>query len=66
MTKFFGLNDMLRPDQKGARVVPISKATLYRMIAEGRFPKPRKLGHRSVWAEQDIDEWRKSWLEGSQ
>lgn len=62
MTKFFYLKDLLRQDQNGARMVPVSKATLYRMIAAGKFPVPNKLGRRSVWSERDIDCWRENWL----
>ena len=62
MTKFFYLKYLLRQDQNGARMVPVSKATLYRMIAAGKFPVPNKLGRRSVWSEQDIDCWRENWL----
>lgn len=62
MTKFFDLNDLLRQGPNGARLVPVSKATLYRMIAEGRFPKPRRLGRRSIWSEQDIYAWCERWL----
>ena len=62
MTKFFDLSDLLRQGSNGARLVPVSKATLYRMIAEGRFPKPRRLGRRSVWSEQDIYVWCQRWL----
>ncbi len=65
MTKFFDLNDLLRQDPHGARIVPVSKATLYRMIAEGRFPKPKRLGKRSVWTDQDIEQWREQWLGAS-
>ena len=64
MTKFFDLNDLLRQDPNGARIVPVSKATLYRMIAEGRFPRPRRLGKRSVWTDHDIEKWRQHWLGG--
>lgn len=63
MTKFFDLNDLLRQDPQGARLVPVSKATLYRMISDGKFPKPRKLGKRSVWSDSDIRHWRDQWLE---
>lgn len=66
MTKFFDLSDLLRKDPNGARIVPVSKATLYRMVAEARFPRPRRLGKRSVWSEQDINAWRAQWLEGDQ
>ena len=36
----------------------LSKATLYRMIKSGTFPRPIKLGPRAVgWLRQEIDEW---------
>ena len=35
-------------------------------IAEGTFPKPRRLGKRSVWMDQDIKQWREQWLENDQ
>nr|WP_241691206.1 AlpA family phage regulatory protein [Roseovarius sp. A46] len=35
------------------------------MIAEGRFPKPKRLGKRSVWTDQEIQQWREQWLGGS-
>ena len=56
--KFYNINDLLRQAPDGARIVPVSKATLHRMIAAGTFPKPRKLGKRSVWIEEDITLWR--------
>ena len=66
MVKFFNLNDLLREDPYGARIVPVSKASLYRMIAEGKFPKPFRLGARSVWTKEDIEQWREQWLENDQ
>lgn len=35
----------------------ISRSSLYRMISDGRFPPPMKIGHCSVWLECDIDQW---------
>lgn len=64
MNKLFSVNDLLRPDARGARIVPVSRATLYRMIADGKFPKQRRLGKRSVWTEEAVAEWRKQWLGG--
>ena len=65
MKKFYDIRGLLQSDQSGARVLPVSKATLYRMIAEGRFPKPRRLGKRSVWTTEDVNQWRAQWLEGT-
>ena len=64
--KFYNLNDLLRQAPDGARIVPVSKPTLYRMVAAGTFPKPRRLGKRSVWPKEDIEQWREQWLAGDQ
>ena len=48
------------------RVTGLSKPTLYRYIATGTFPKPVKLGVRSVgWRVQDIQKWLDSRSHGS-
>ena len=40
------------------RVTGLSKPTLYRMIASGAFPRPVKLGVRSVgWRASEIERW---------
>ena len=39
----------------------LSRTTIYRMIAEGTFPKPTKLGVRaSGWREDEIRDWLES------
>ncbi|MGM0984993.1 MAG: helix-turn-helix transcriptional regulator [Pseudomonadota bacterium] len=36
----------------------ISNSSLHRMINEGRFPAPVKVGKRSVaWVESEVKEW---------
>lgn len=41
--------------------VGMSKATLYRKIADGSFPKPVSIGGPSVrWRASDIDAWMRS------
>ena len=36
----------------------LSRSTLYAMMAEGRFPKPIKLGERAVgWSEAEVSDW---------
>lgn len=38
--------------------VQLCRSTMYAMIAAGEFPKPIKLGPRSVgWIEEEIDAW---------
>ncbi|WP_428852748.1 AlpA family transcriptional regulator [Imbroritus primus] len=41
-----------------AEKVSLGKSTIYRMVAEGDFPKPFSLGsNRTAWLEEDIDAW---------
>ena len=36
----------------------LSRTTIYRLLAENRFPEPRRLSRaRVVWAESDIEAW---------
>lgn len=38
--------------------IGLCKASIYNRIADGSFPKPVRLGGRSVgWIESDLDEW---------
>lgn len=43
--------------------VGLGRSTIYRWIAEGRFPKPVQLGSYAVaWAEDELDRWVESRL----
>jgi len=38
--------------------VGLGRSTIYRWMAEGKFPKPVQLGGYSVaWAEDEIEQW---------
>lgn len=37
-----------------------SKTAIYKMIQEGSFPKPVKLGAHSVWPDTHIREWQRA------
>ena len=38
--------------------VGLGRSTIYRWMAEGRFPKPVHLGGDAVaWSQADIDDW---------
>lgn len=40
------------------RRVGLGRSTIYRWMAEGRFPKPVQLGgHAVAWPESEIDTW---------
>jgi prophage regulatory protein len=45
----------------------LSKSSIYRLMAEGDFPKQVALGPRSVvWVKSQIDDWCESKLNGTQ
>jgi prophage regulatory protein len=40
------------------QITGLSRSSIYAMMAEGRFPKQRKIGRRAVaWLKDDIDNW---------
>ena len=48
---------MLRRREVQARIC-LSKSALYRLISEGRFPRPVALGIRARgWPEDEVDSW---------
>ena len=36
---------------------PYKRSKIYKLISEGKFPKPVKLGNVSAWPEDEIDAW---------
>lgn len=39
-------------------LIPISPATLWRMVKDRRFPKPVQISERAVgWRRQDVQDW---------
>lgn len=49
------------------RLTAQSRATLYRKISQGAFPKPIKIGPGSVrWRASDIDAWLAQCIETSE
>jgi len=50
-------NELLRITQV-RELIPLSKPSIYRLMAQGNFPKPITLGGRSVfWIKSDIEEF---------
>ena len=44
-----------------ASMVGWSRITIYRAVKDGRFPKPVKLGARSIaWPESEIAKWQEA------
>lgn len=51
------LEKLLRLSEVRNRV-PYSRATIYRLISSGEFPRPYNLGARAVaWREAEISAW---------
>ncbi len=51
-------NRILRRPEVESRT-GLSRSTLYAMIANGKFPKPLRLGKRAVgWTESMLQEWQ--------
>jgi prophage regulatory protein len=44
----------------------LSRPTIYRLIKRGQFPAPRKVGTRSVWEEEAINQWIRDLPSGTQ
>lgn len=62
--KFLRLWDILGDEKQGIKpIIPVSRATWYKGVREGRFPAPIKFGERtSVWREEDIIELVNSYV----
>jgi hypothetical protein len=39
------------------RIIPFSRATIYRMIEQGTFPRPKRFGNCVAWPVQAIRAW---------
>ena len=46
--------------------IGVKRSSIYKMMDEGLFPKPVRLGRRAVgWREEDIEHWLKQMQEVS-
>ena len=53
--------DQLASTKNNKGIVPVSPSTIWRWIAQGNFPKGRKLGPKvTVWDEYEIFQWIKN------
>lgn len=44
--------------------IPLGVTSIYRLINEGKFPRPRKIGRRAVWIEPEVMEFLEKIREG--
>jgi prophage regulatory protein len=50
--------------QRVKEITTLSRATIYRRMAEGKFPKQIKLSERAcAWVEQEVLDWLDSCIE---
>jgi predicted DNA-binding transcriptional regulator AlpA len=50
--------ELMRLNPHVLRVVPISRASVWRLAAAGKFPKPIRLTERcTAWKKSDIEAW---------
>jgi len=54
-SKFIRINELAsRPDKPGK--LPVSPATIWRWVRDGKFPKPFKLGDSvTVWCADEVE-----------
>lgn len=45
----------LLPLKEVKQKVGVSTATIYRMMARNEFPKPRKIGTKSLWFQPEVE-----------
>lgn len=50
------MSDRLIGLKEVEKKVGFKKSKIYARMAEGRFPKPAKDGHQSLWSEAEIDQ----------
>lgn len=48
------------------KVTGLGRSTIYRLVADGSFPAPVRLGPRAVaWRWSDLDQWSRSRTSGT-
>lgn len=63
---FYRIDDLTSTKEKKGRY-PVSRATWWRWVREGKAPQPHKLGpNTTVWAEGPLDEWDAQKIAGVQ
>lgn len=50
-------HDELREMRELTEMTRLSKSTIYKLIADGAFPAPVKVGRRSMWKYSEILNW---------
>lgn len=51
------LNDNLLTAKQISQAVNKSKATIYRWVNAGKFPKPIKINNSTLWRASEVNAW---------
>lgn len=51
------LNDNLLTAKQISQAINKSKATIYRWVKTGKFPKPIKINNSTLWRASEINAW---------
>jgi len=58
MGKEFAMENKLLYDMKDLKqIVNLGRNKIYQLIRRGKFPKPIKIGTKSLWKRKDIEKW---------
>jgi len=58
---------LIRLAQLVPEIIPVSRATLWRMVAAGDFPRPIRLSKRiAAWRRIEVNQWLDSRKSGGQ
>ena len=59
--RVFSMQDILMRRREVEKVLGISRSSIYRLMQEGRFPRPVRIGPAAVrWRASDITAWVES------
>ncbi|HXB77795.1 MAG TPA: AlpA family phage regulatory protein [Bradyrhizobium sp.] len=51
---------LLSREDLAAKGISLNKATIWRKLKAGEFPRPVKVGNRLAWVETEIDDYIKT------
>lgn len=54
------MSDYLLDFVKVSQKICLSRYTIYKLISDETFPKPRKIGKASRWINSEIENWMKN------
>lgn len=51
------MDELLLNKEETYKIIKVSSRTLDKMVANGEFPKPVKIGSRVLWRMKDVSTW---------